>query len=144
MSGFKVPVDFSDGSFYENNLHTGKNDAEILRKSINDSLRLIINTPKGSFKPLPDFGFSLMNHRFENAEWEEKINNEKIGGHSGKPGGFYAKELQKTILQFEPRLQDPEVDIKFDKKTSKISIFISGKLKDMNEDFNKEISFQIW
>jgi predicted component of type VI protein secretion system len=144
MIGFKIPMDFSDGNFYENNLHTGKNDAEILSKSINDSLRLIVNTPKGSFKPLPHFGFSLMNHRFENVDWEDRINAAVLRGRSDNIDAHYAFELKETILKFEPRLQNPEVEIEFDKKTSTVSIFISGTLKGTKEKFEKNITFQIW
>ncbi|MDR0332293.1 MAG: GPW/gp25 family protein [Dysgonamonadaceae bacterium] len=144
MSGFKIPLNFSEENFYDNNYQSRGNEVERLRKSVDDFLSLLVNTPKGSFKPQPQFGFSLTKFRFENADAEDRINKEVIRGESDNRDAYYALELKETIARFEPRLQNPEVEIRFDKKISKVSIFISGKLVNTKEDFEKNIIFQIW
>jgi predicted component of type VI protein secretion system len=144
MSGFKIPIDFSEGNFYDNNRQSRGNEVERLRKSVDDFLSLLVNTPKGSFKPQPQFGFSLTKFRFENADAEDKINKEIIRGRSDNLYDYYALELKKTILQFEPRLQNPEVEIEFSKQTAKVNISIFGKLINTKEEFKKNIIFQIW
>jgi predicted component of type VI protein secretion system len=144
MNGIKIPLDFSNGIFYDNNRQSRGNEVERLRKSVDDFLHLLVNTSKGSFKPQPQFGFSLTKFRFENADAEDKINAAVIRGKSDKYSNHYAYELKESILQFEPRLQDPEVKIEFDKKISKVSISISGQLINTKEEFMKNIVFQIW
>lgn len=144
MNGIKIPLNFSNGSFYDNNRQLSGNEIDRLKKSVDDFLLQLVNTPKRSFKPNPQFGFSLTNFRFENADSEDKINEEIIRGKSNNFNDYYANELKKSIIWFEPRLQNPEVEIEFDKKISKVSISISGKLLNTKQVFNKNITFHIW
>jgi len=147
MSGINIPLNFSSGNFYENNHNylNDENDFENLKKSIEDFIFLLINSQNGSFKPDFRFGFSLKNFRFENSDSEDKINKEKIRGKSDNLNNFYAIALSETIKQFEPRLQNPEIDIEFDKKQSKVTIHISGKiLMDEKKEYKQEITFHIW
>ena len=146
MSGFKIPIDFSQGNFYENNRQiNGENDYENMKKSIDDFILLLVNSPNGSLKPDFRFGFSLKNFRFENADSEDKINKEKIRGKSDNLNNHYAINLKEAIKQFEPRLQNLEVEIEFDRKQSKVTVYISGRiLPDTKKEYKQNITFHIW
>jgi hypothetical protein len=149
MSGFKIPLDFSCGSshksFYEDNcrIDDNENADESMEKSIADFIFLLVCSPNGSFKPDSRFGFNLKNSRFENADSEDRINQRKIEGKSDNRNN-YAIDLKEAIKQFEPRLQNPEVKIEFNKKQSEVSVFISGILMDTKKEYKQDIKFHIW
>ena len=143
MSGFKIPLDFSHENFYESNRRKNdENENKSIEKSIVDFVTLLINSSNGSFKPDSRFGFSLKNCRFENADSKDEIHEKKIRGRSDKFN--YAKDLKEAIKQFEPRLQNPEVEIEFDREHSKGSISISGILTDAKKEYNYKVPFHIW
>jgi len=149
MSGFKIPLDFSPGSsrksFYENNrrLADSENAEKSIEKSIADFITLLACSPNGSFKPDFRFGFNLKNFQFQNADSEDKINHRKIEGKSDNLNN-YAIDLKETIQRFEPRLQNPEIKIGFDRKQSEVSVFISGLLSDTKKEYKQNIKFHIW
>jgi hypothetical protein len=140
MSGFQIPLDFSKGNFYENNCRfkDETNDNDTI-KSINDFITLLVNSPNGSFKPDPCFGFSLKNLHFENADAKSEIREKKI---RGKSDNFttYAKDLKEAIKQFELRLQNPKVEINFEKENSKGTI----EIVDTERRYEQNIEFYIW
>jgi hypothetical protein len=147
MSGFKIPLDFSPGSFYEKNRRSGdKNEENIdktIKESITDFIKLLITSPNGSFKPDARFGFSLENCHFEATNSKDEIKGKKIVGKSDNPNN-YAKDLEKTIKQFESRLQNVEIKTDFDKKLSKITISIAGIIVDTKKEYKQNIEFHIW
>jgi len=144
MSGFKIPLDFSYGNFYENNCVKGnESDEKSMEKSIANFVALLVNSPNGSFKPDYQFGFSLKNYRFENTDSEDKINQRKIEGRSDNVNN-YAIDLKEAIRRFETRLQNPEVKIEFNKKQSEVTIFIAGTLANTKKEYQQEIKFHIW
>ena len=144
MSGFKIPLDFSYGNFYENNcIKSNESDVKSIEKSIANFISLLINSPNSSFKPDFSFGFSLKNYRFENTDSEDKINQRKIEGKSDNVNN-YAADLKETIRRFETRLQSPEVKIDFDKKQSEVTIYIAGILINTKKEYQQEIKFHIW
>lgn len=147
MSGFNIPLDFSQGSFYEKNqISNDKNEDDIdknIKASINDFIRLLIVSPNGSFKPDVRFGFSLKNCQFENSNSKDEIKGKKIGGKSDNTNN-YAKDLENTIKLFESRLQNLEVKTDFDKKESKIAISITGIIVDTKKEYKQDIEFHIW
>lgn len=139
---FKIPLDFSDKSksFYDANCLSQDKEIEM---SIRNFITLLVNSSNNSFKPDSRFGFSLKNHRFENADSKDEIQKKKIRGKSDNFN--YAKDLKETITQFESRLQNPHVEIDFDKEHSKGTIFISGLLVHTKEIIKLEkIEFHIW
>jgi len=148
MSGFKIPLEFSSiGSFYEKNRINAdeKNDDfdKNIKESISNFIKLMVSSPNGSFKPDARFGFSLKNCHFENANSKDEIKGKKIGGKSDNANN-YAKDLEKAIKQFEPRLQNFEVKTDFDKKQSKISISITGLITETKKEYKQELEFHIW
>jgi hypothetical protein len=144
MSGFKIPLDFSQGNFYErNHLICDKNDDESIKESISNFIRLLVSSPNGSFKPDVRFGFSLKNCQFENANSKDEIKGKKIGGKSDNANN-YAKDLEKTIELFEPRLQNLGVKTEFDKKLAKMTISITGTIVETRKEYKQDIIFHIW
>ncbi|MCL1851356.1 MAG: hypothetical protein FWF70_08165 [Bacteroidetes bacterium] len=147
MSGLKIPLDFSPGSFYDKNQcyadHNEEHLDKSIQKSISDFIKLLINSPNGSFKPDPRFGFSLKNCEFENADSKDELKGKKIGGKSDNLNN-YAKDLEKAISLFETRLQNLETETVFDKKISKLTISIRGMIKDEFRDYKQDIEFYIW
>lgn len=147
MSGLKIPLDFSPGSFYEKNWRYPEQNEyssdKSIQESIDDFIKLLIISPNGSFKPDERFGFSLKNCQFENANSKDEIKGKKIGGKSDNVNN-YAKDLEKTIALFEPRLKNIETKTDFDKKQSKISVSITGNMTDTNVEYKQDIEFHIW
>ena len=146
MSGFKIPLEFSPANFYEKNHRSfEKNDPidQSIKTSINDFIKLLVSSPNGSFKPDAHFGFSLKNCHFENANSKDEIKGKKIGGKSENTNN-YAKDLEKAIARFEPRLQNLEVKTDFEKKQSKISITITGLIVETRKEYKQEIELYIW
>ncbi len=143
MSGFKIPLNFSQGNFYKKNCQVSDKDAEKnIEKSIADFILLLVKSRNGSFKPDVRFGFSLKNCHFENTDSNDEIDEKKIRGKSDSFN--YAKDLKEAIMQFEPRLQNPKVEIDFDKEHSKGTISISGTLIDTKKNYRQDIKFHIW
>lgn len=146
MSGFKIPLDFLPADFYEKNHRSfDKNDQmdKSIKTSINDFIKLLVNSSNGSFKPDARFGFSLKNCHFENASSKDEIKGKKIGGKSENTNN-YAKDLEKAIALFEPRLQNLEVKTDFDKKQSKITITIVGLIVETKKEYKQELELYIW
>jgi len=148
MSGLKIPLDFSSiDNFYANNQINADDRAESsdkdIKESISNFIKLLVNSPSGSFKPNHQFGFSLNNCYFENTNSKDEIKGKKIGGKSDNSGNF-AKDLEKTINLFEPRLQNLEIKTDFEKKLSKITITITGTLVETKKEYKQELEFYIW
>jgi len=142
MNGFKIPLDFSDGNIYKNNVYTEKdkfNDEQKLEKAIENFIKLLLHSPNGAFKPDYDFGFSLNNFKFEtvgNAKGSgSTINDKKIKD--------YSVDLQKTISKFETRLKDVHVTTELNPEKTKVEVKLDAKYLD-NRTFNKTFTFYIW
>jgi len=140
MRGFKIPLNFSPGNFYHNNRVDEK-------ESIKNFIKLLVGSPNGSFKPNSRFGFSLKNHHFENVDSKGEIDKKKVAEENDTPNtDTYAKELQDTIKDFEHRLKDLKVRIKYDNKKSSEEdmIIISGKIEKTNKEVSCLIPLYIW
>jgi len=144
MSGLKIPLDFSPGSFYEKNLCSSDHNSEKgLNISISEFIKLLVNSPCGSFKPDERFGFSLKNCQFINTDSKDEIRGKKIGGKSDNINN-YARDLEKAISLFETRLKNLETKTEFDKKLSKLTISIKGEIVDEFKEYKQELEFYIW
>jgi len=147
MIGLKIPLDFSPGSFLEKNQYDPDRRSDewekSMQKSISEFVKLLVNSPNGSFKPDERFGFSLKNCEFMNADSKDEIRGKKIGGKSDDFNN-YAKDLEKAISQFETRVQNLETKTDFDKKMSKLTISIKGMITDEYKEYKQDIEFYIW
>ena len=141
MNGFKIPLDFSNGNIYQNNICKEEdiNEEQRLRNSIENFIKLLFISQNDSFKPDYDFGFSLNNFRFENVEnttgVNETINSKKIKD--------YSVDLQRTISKFETRIKDICITTELNPEKTKVEVSLKAKCLD-NTDFNKIFTFYIW
>ena len=142
MNGFKIPLDFSSGNIYKNNIYQEKdklNEEQKLEKSVENFVKLLLHSPNGSFNPDYDFGFSLNNFKFAN------VGNAKGSGFTinDKKIKDYSSDLQKTISKFETRLKDIRVTTELNPEKTKVEVNLDAKYLD-NENFNKTFTFYIW
>jgi len=148
MNRFKIPVEFSpDDSFSEKDgMNIVERDDDMdknVKESIGNFIKLLVNSPNGSFKPDARFGFSLKNCHFENANSKDEIKGKKINGRSNNANN-YAKDLEKTIELFEPRLQNINIKTEFEKIQSRITIIITGTTTETKKEYKQELEFYIW
>jgi len=147
MSGFRIPLDFSSiGNFYEKN-RINKDDKSEVEKSISESIsnfiKLMVNSPNGSFKPNSRFGFTLNNCYFENPNSKDELKGKKILGKSDNVGNF-ASDMEKVIKLFEPRLLNLDIRTDFEKVQSKVTITITGLIAEIRKSYKQELVFFIW
>jgi len=147
MSGLKTPLDFSPSNFYKKNWmddqqNEGNYDKSI-KQSIDNFIKLLIASSNGSFKPDARFGFSLKNCEFENTNSKDEIKGKRIVGKSDNANN-YAKDLEKAISLFEPRLRNTEIKTDYDKKQAKITISVAGTIVETHKEYKQDIEFHIW
>jgi len=141
MNGLKIPLDFSNGNIYQNNICKANdvNEKQKLRNSIEGFVKLLLQSPNNSFKPDYTFGFSLNNFKFENVENKtgagETINSKKVKD--------YNIGLKKVISKFENRLKDVHVTAELNSEKTEVKISIKAKYLD-NRDFIETVTFYIW
>lgn len=143
MNGFKIPLDFSNGTVYKNSIYTAKdelNDEQKLRHSIVNFIKLLLSSPNGSFIPDYSFGFSLNNFKFENVDnptnSSDTINDKKIKD--------YSIDLEKTILKnLITRLKDIRATTEINKEKTEVTITLKAKYLD-NREFKETFTSYIW
>jgi phage baseplate assembly protein W len=147
MSGFKIPLNFSNGALFENNWVTNvkhyDNINDSIKESINNFIHLLISSPNGSFVPDSEFGFSLRNCHFENTNSKDELKGKKIGGNSDNSNN-YAKDFERAIKRFEPRLQNVQVKTDFEKRLSKMTLSLSGTITGTKEEYKQDLTLYIW
>lgn len=120
-----------------------------LKPSIDAFIDLLINSGKESFKADHDFGFSFEDYRFEiynpevalfhNSQRNQKkdligsienpIDQYKIAGSSVNTDTF-ARDLQKTIVQYEQRLKNVEVNMELVNRGAVLIVSVNGIIDD--------------
>ena len=120
-----------------------------LKKSIDQFLDMMISSGRNSFKADDDFGFSLKDFRFEvynpevgmfnNPEQfgkkdligsiEDPLNSYRIAGSSVNTGTF-ASHLKESIIEYEPRLRDVEVNTDFIANGTILVVTVRGIIND--------------
>lgn len=119
------------------------------KTSIDAFLDMLISSGKNSFEADDDFGFSLEDYRFEiyNPEIglfhspnpkgkqdligsiEDPLYKYKIAGSSINTQTF-ANELKNTIVQYEQRLKNVEVNMEFVAKGTILVVSVNGIIDD--------------
>lgn len=136
------------------------NDKGDVEQCIDGIIDLIVFTPKGSFSADPEFGFEYWNHEFSNINIRE-FNNNYLGM---MPDDLIVNDisrtqceqsLQESIINYEPRLHNPQVSVELDLNTKtgpkikskyEMRIYISGLIDDglgMMRQYEKHISFMV-
>lgn len=131
-----------------------------LKQSIDDFLRILMTSPKFSFKADPNFGFIFNNLSFENFNEEEGVISnltsdifdlseeaglyeKKISG-SSKNFNTFAAELKADILSYEPRLQNVSVSMSYVRLERQIYIDIKGKIVSTGADYQYKSIIKVW
>jgi type VI secretion system lysozyme-like protein len=103
-----------------------------LRMSITESIKMILQTRRGSVLHLPDFGIPNVLQLFFDS------------GGSLDP---FREEIRETLLRYEPRLSDVQVEKEFfDQNNMRISLRIVARIRglDQEEVFLTEFSTTGW
>jgi hypothetical protein len=150
MNALRIPLNLSDGDFYDNNKVEERN----IEKAVTAFIQLLIDSENGSFRPDFNFGFSLKNCQFENIYMQGK-NHQIINIEINKrKNSDYARILKETILKYEPRLRNTlqvetltreENENRRGKNVmaTKVIINIKGILIN-GEEYNKDFKLNIW
>ena len=117
---------------------------ENTKQAIDRALSLLLTTPCFSSAADPGFGFIFNNLKFENVnEHEGVVSNKKLSG-SSKNINTYAAELQKTIMQHEPRLQDIKVSMTYMREEKKIYTTVEGTISATQEPYQFSTTIKVW
>lgn len=140
----KIPLQFNQGKL-------DRIDDE--RESIKEFLRLLVSSHQGSFLADKDFGFSFINHRFENISEKSDFfcctdqtsadASKRIRGNSKNfEDGSFANDLKESIEKYEPRLKNISVDVIPETESKHVNITIKGIYKE--EQITHSIQLFTW
>lgn len=141
MFNIKIPLELSTHGFVR------ESD---LKKSVDNSLRILLTTPLGGCPTMPDYGFLFNNLSFENFNENEGI----VSGQSGalakrisgtsKNSNTFAYELCQQIASFEKRILDPEVSMAYVRRDRIILVEVKGFLNDPEVPYQYNSVIKIW
>lgn len=128
-----------------------------IRKAINESLRLLLNTTCGEFVPDPQYGFILNNLRFEIFDEQEgeiynskedpmdrkDLYNKKVQGTS-KSVNTFAIDVRQAINRYENRLSNVDVFMSYDKDYRRIRVEVKAMIKETLEVYNFVTYINVW
>ena len=91
-------------------------ELESIRASVDAFLELLVFTPKGGFKPDPDFGFEFWSNEFQNfviKNFNNRTSDANLINHKGENTDKESceKGLKKNIEEYEPRLKNVRVNL---------------------------------
>ena len=138
---------------------TGLARQDSIKKSLDESIYLLVTTPRFHNVADPNFGFVFNNMRFEIFDEHEgviynsndtiyetgtpEIYNMKISG-SSKNMNTFAAELKEVVKQYEKRLEDVSVTMTYIREEKKIYITIKGVIASSKEDYVFTTILRIW
>ncbi|MCL2417500.1 MAG: hypothetical protein FWD02_06160 [Bacteroidales bacterium] len=154
MTSLKTPLNISTGNFYENNKVEEKN----MEKAVTAFIKLLVDSPNGSFKPDCNFGFLLKNCQYENIYAQAKNRQDIYTEVNKRKNSDFSKTLKETIQKFEPRLKKNSIEVTTSMETevgkgkdgedlefaaTVVAVNIKGVL--INEkEYNKDFKLNIW
>ena len=112
--------------------------------AITGYLTLLINSARYLTAPDPNFGFVFNNLKFENVNEREGVVYERKLSGSSKNINTYAAELQKMIVQYEPRLQDVKVSMTYVREEKKIYTTVDGLISATREPYQFTTTIKVW
>ncbi len=151
MTSISIPLQITkDGLLME----------EDVRKSVDKSISLLIQTSCYSWVADPQYGFVLKNLRFEIFNENEgtvydsndKINTRrynrpiykmKVTGTS-KNISTFAADLKKAIETYEHRLKNVTATLTYIREERRIYVLVKGFLTELQEDYQYETIIKIW
>lgn len=135
MSFLTIPISIRKGALER---------TEGLAEAITSNLSLLVSTPRYLTAADPHFGFVFNNLKFENVnEKEGVVYNRKLSG-SSKNINTYAAELQKAILEYEPRLQDVKVNMTYVREEKQIYTTVDAVISETQKPYQFTTTIKVW
>lgn len=138
---------------------TGLAREEKLKKSIDESLNMLLTTPRYNSIGDPQYGFIFNNMRFEIFDEHEGViynsgdtiyengmqdlYTKKISG-SSKNMNTFAAELKEVVKAYEKRLGDVAVTMTYIREERLIYITIKGIILSTKEDYSFSSTLRVW
>ena len=138
---------------------TGLAREEKLKKSIDESLNMLLTTPRYNSIGDPQYGFIFNNMRFEIFDEHEGViynsgdtiyengmqdlYTKKISG-SSKNMNTFAAELKEVVKAYEKRLGDVAVTMTYIREERLIYITIKGTILSTKEDYAFSSTLRVW
>ena len=138
---------------------TGLAREEKMKKSIDESLNMLLTTPRYNSIGDPQYGFVFNNMRFEIFDEHEGViynsgdtiyengmqdlYTKKISG-SSKNMNTFAAELKEVVKAYEKRLGDVAVTMTYIREERLIYITIKGTILSTKEDYAFSSTLRVW
>ena len=138
---------------------TGLAREEKLKKSIDESLNMLLTTPRYNSVGDPQYGFVFNNMRFEIFDEHEgviynsgdtiyesglqDVYTKKISG-SSKNMNTFASELKEAVLRYEQRLSDVAVTMTYIREERLIYITVKGNIVSTKEEYVFTNKLKVW
>ena len=130
-----------------------------LKKSLDESLYMLLTTPRYNNMSDPEYGFVFNNMRFEIFDEHEgviynsgdtiydrgikDVYNKKISG-SSKNMNTFASELKEVVKNYEKRLSDVAVTMTYIREERMIYVTIKGVITQTKEDYVFTSTLRVW
>ena len=130
-----------------------------LKKSLDESLYMLLTTPRYNNMSDPEYGFIFNNMRFEIFDEHEgviynsgdtiydrgikDVYNKKISG-SSKNMNTFAAELKEVVKNYEKRLSDVAVTMTYIREERLIYVTIKGVIIQTKEDYVFTSTLRVW
>ena len=139
--------------------HKGLAREKKMKRAIDQSIRLLLTTPRFSTPADLDFGFIFNNLRFEifnehegvvfnsgNAEESHGVlglYDKKISG-SSKNLNTFAAELKTTLQKYEKRLENLMVTMTYIREERLIYVTVKGMIVDTEDEYTYSTTIRVW
>ena len=130
-----------------------------LKKSLDESLYMLLTTPRYNNMSDPEYGFVFNNMRFEIFDEHEgviynsgdtmydrgikDVYNKKISG-SSKNMNTFAAELKEVVKNYEKRLNEVAVTMTYIREERLIYVTIKGVITQTKEDYVFTSTLRVW
>ncbi len=130
-----------------------------LKKSLDESLYMLLTTPRYNNMSDPEYGFVFNNMRFEIFDEHEgviynsgdtiydrgikDVYNKKISG-SSKNMNTFAAELKEVVKNYEKRLNEVAVTMTYIREERLIYVTIKGVITLTKEDYVFTSTLRVW
>ena len=130
-----------------------------LKKSLDESLYMLLTTPRYNSLSDPEYGFVFNNMRFEIFDEHEgviyhsgdtiydrgikDIYNKKISG-SSKNMNTFAAELKEVVKNYEKRLSDIAVTMTYIREERMIYVTVKGTIIQTKEEYVFTSTLRVW
>lgn len=138
---------------------TGLAKEKVIKKSLDESLHMLLTTARNNNVCDPQYGFVFNNMRFEIFDEHEGViynsgdtiyesgmqdlYSKKISG-SSKNMNTFAAELKEVVKQYEKRLDDVSVTMTYIREERLIYITIKGTVILTKEDYVFTYTMRVW